>query len=370
MTLSGAICGKTRHEHRGQDGEVLRHVVGDAERGQRAAGHQQLLADLDDLDELGRVAVEVHHVAGFARRLRAGVHRHADIGLRQRRRVVGAVAGHGDELALRPARRGCSRSFVSGVASARKSSTPASAAMAAAVSGLSPVIMTVRMPIGAEAREALLDAALDHVLQMDDAEHPRAVGHDQRRAARARDRGSTMPSTLGGTSPPSARDVTPRSASAAPLRIRAAVEVARRSCASAREKGTNCAPSVAPARGRAGRTAPWPGRRSSGPRASRRPGTPAARRRRARSAATPGAGTNSVAMRLPSVMVPVLSSSSMSTSPAASTARPLIAMTLCWMQRGPCPAMPMADSRPPMVVGIRQTSSATMHRHGAGPSPE
>ena len=38
-------------------------------------------------------------------------------------------------------------SFVSGVASAMKSSTPASAAMAAAVSGLSPVIMTVLMPI-------------------------------------------------------------------------------------------------------------------------------------------------------------------------------------------------------------------------------
>ncbi len=38
-------------------------------------------------------------------------------------------------------------SLVSGVAWARKSSTPASAAMAAAVSGLSPVIITVRMPI-------------------------------------------------------------------------------------------------------------------------------------------------------------------------------------------------------------------------------
>ena len=40
-----------------------------------------------------------------------------------------------------------SRSFASGVAWARKSSTPASAAIAAAVSGLSPVIITVRMPI-------------------------------------------------------------------------------------------------------------------------------------------------------------------------------------------------------------------------------
>ena len=40
-----------------------------------------------------------------------------------------------------------SASFFSGVACARKSSTPASAAIAAAVSGLSPVIMTVLIPI-------------------------------------------------------------------------------------------------------------------------------------------------------------------------------------------------------------------------------
>ena len=39
------------------------------------------------------------------------------------------------------------RSLSSGVASARKSSTPASEAIAAAVTGLSPVIMTVRMPM-------------------------------------------------------------------------------------------------------------------------------------------------------------------------------------------------------------------------------
>src|SRR5512144_1235532 len=40
-----------------------------------------------------------------------------------------------------------SLSLVSGVACAKKSSTPASAAIAAAVSGLSPVIITVLMPI-------------------------------------------------------------------------------------------------------------------------------------------------------------------------------------------------------------------------------
>ncbi|HMS62281.1 MAG TPA: hypothetical protein PKD63_08370, partial [Solirubrobacteraceae bacterium] len=51
-----------RDEDRRQDREVLRDVVGDRERGQRAAGDQQLLADLDDLDELRRVGVEVDHV--------------------------------------------------------------------------------------------------------------------------------------------------------------------------------------------------------------------------------------------------------------------------------------------------------------------
>ena len=57
-------------------------------------------------------------------------------------------------------------------------------------------------------------------------------------------------------------------------------------------------------------------------------------------------------------MVPVLSSSSVVTSPAASTARPDMASTLRCTRRS-MPAMPMADSRPPMVVGIRQTSRAT-----------
>ena len=71
-----------------------------------------------------------------------------------------------------------------------------------------------------------------------------------------------------------------------------------------------------------------------------------------------GAGMNSVACRLPRVMVPVLSSNNVSTSPAASTARPDIASTLYCTSRS-MPAMPMAESKPPMVVGMRQTSSDT-----------
>ena len=72
----------------------------------------------------------------------------------------------------------------------------------------------------------------------------------------------------------------------------------------------------------------------------------------------PGTAMNSTACRLPSVMVPVLSSSSVLISPEASTALPLIASTLCCITRS-MPAMPIAESSPPMVVGIRQTSSET-----------
>ena len=91
--------GDDGREHRRDDGEVLGEVVGDRERGERAAGDQQLLADLDDLDQLGRVRVEVDHVAGLFGGLGAGVHRQPDVGLGQRGRVVGAVAGHRHEIA-------------------------------------------------------------------------------------------------------------------------------------------------------------------------------------------------------------------------------------------------------------------------------
>ena len=73
---------------------------------------------------------------------------------------------------------------------------------------------------------------------------------------------------------------------------------------------------------------------------------------------TPAAGRKAVACRFPSVMVPVLSRSRTSTSPAASTARPDMAMTFAWCIRS-MPAIPIADRSPPIVVGMRQTRRAT-----------
>ena len=78
---------------------------------------------------------------------------------------------------------------------------------------------------------------------------------------------------------------------------------------------------------------------------------------------------NSTACRFPRVIVPVLSSSSVCTSPDASTAFPLNASTLCCMTRS-MPAMPIADSNPPMVVGIKQTSNETRTATlGTAPAP-
>ena len=70
----------------------------------------------------------------------------------------------------------------------------------------------------------------------------------------------------------------------------------------------------------------------------------------------PSAGINSVAILFPSVMVPVLSSSKTSVSPAASIALPLVAITFFLRSRS-IPLMPIALSNPPIVVGIRQTRS-------------
>ncbi len=74
--------------------------------------------------------------------------------------------------------------------------------------------------------------------------------------------------------------------------------------------------------------------------------------------ADPGGGLELGGLAVAEVMVPVLSSSRVLTSPAASTARPDIASTLRCTRRS-IPAMPIAESSAPMVVGIRATTRAT-----------
>ena len=57
-------------------------------------------ADLDRVDERPEVVVGEDHPAGLLRDLAAGPHRHADVGLFERGRVVDRVAGHRHDQAL------------------------------------------------------------------------------------------------------------------------------------------------------------------------------------------------------------------------------------------------------------------------------
>ena len=77
--------------------------------------------------------------------------------------------------------------LVSGVASARKSSTPASSAITAAVSGLSPVIITVRMPMARIWSKRSRMPPLTMSLRWMTPRARSSIGHGQRRAALARD---------------------------------------------------------------------------------------------------------------------------------------------------------------------------------------
>ena len=231
--------------------------------------------------------------------------------------------------------------------------------MAAAVSLLSPVIITVRMPILRSWAKRSLMPPLTMSLSWTTPSTSRPSATTSG-VPPERETLSTASDTILGNRPPLWSTKT-RMASAAPLRIQRAgwpSTVAKstplmRVCA---VKGTNCACGWAMSRPRRlnlsfASTAML---RPSGVSSASDASCAASARR---STVTSGAGMKSVAWRLPSVMVPVLSSSNTSTSPEASTARPLMARTLCWSRRS-MPAMPMALNNPPMVVGIKHTSSA------------
>ncbi len=248
----------------------------------------------------------------------------------------------------------------SGVASARKSSTPASFAIAAAVSGLSPVIMTVRMPMRRIASNRSRIPCFTTSLRW---MTPSA------RAGLAPTRSATtsgvppepeIASTIAPTSlvgcPPWSRTHF-MTAVAAPLRTcRSPTSTPdMRVCA---VNGTHVAPASSPgvrSRRPCAVFAYTTTLRPSGVSSARLDSCAASA---SSCAVTPSTATNSPACRLPRVMVPVLSSSRVLTSPAASTARPDMARTLRCTRRS-MPAMPIADSSAPMVVGIRQTRSET-----------
>src|SRR5258706_9205173 len=99
--VQGAEHWKSSGKHSRNDREILGHVVSDRKRRQRPTRNQELLADFHDFDQLRGVGIDVDHVSGFFRGLRAGVHGHSHVRLSEGRSVVCSVASHGHEFSLR-----------------------------------------------------------------------------------------------------------------------------------------------------------------------------------------------------------------------------------------------------------------------------
>jgi len=136
-----------------------------------------------------------------------------------------------------------------------------------------------------------------------------------------------------------------------------------RVCAGKRHEHRYGAP---PGRARAARISPSPARRSSVLRRLVRPETTTARRRRS--------PPRSRQVRAGTRRLPVPSVIARSCRAAASARRPplrRLGLTpgRCAERAGSMPAIPIADSSPPIVVGIRQTSSDTSTKHGIEARP-
>ncbi len=301
------------------------------------------------------IGIEIDHVAGFFGGLRAGVHGHGHVGLGQRGRIVRAVAGHGhqpaaglilaDHLQL-----GFGRGLGEEIIDAR---------LGGDGGGGQRVVAGDHHGLDAHPAqfgEAFLDAALDDVLEIDDAQRAIAFGHDQRRAAALGDLFDRLPH-FARTRCRRARARMLSMASAAPLRI---CRPSKFDAAHPRLRGEGNERRAQFVHVAAAQAVLLLGQHDDAAAFRRFVGQRRQLRGVGQIVLTPRRrpAMNSTAWRLPSVIVPVLSSSSTSTSPAASTARPDMAITLAWIMRS-MPAMPMAESRPPIVVGIRQTSSAT-----------
>ena len=131
--------------------------------------------------------VEIDHVAGLARRLRAGVHGDAHVSLGQGRCVVGAVTAHGDKLALRllianeaQLVLGCGLGKEVVDAGLRRNRSRRHRIVA----GDHDRADAHASQLG----EALADAAFDDVLEVNHAEELAILGDGERCAARLRDR--------------------------------------------------------------------------------------------------------------------------------------------------------------------------------------
>ena len=160
-----------RHQHQEHEADVLVQVV------------VELASLLDGVDDRREVVVGEDHPAGVLRHLGAAAHRDADVRRLDRRRVVDAVAGHRDDVALLLQRLGeqdlvlrrdpaddADRRRSGPSAPARRArrtrrrgspppGCPSCSAIAAPVKTSSPVTMRTRMCAGCASATACLDSS-------------------------------------------------------------------------------------------------------------------------------------------------------------------------------------------------------------------
>ncbi len=103
-------AGHGERRHFRTDGEGVEHSCSHWKRND-VIGHgppqvlmhlaQRSARQLDRADDIERIAFHQHHVGAFDRHIGSSADGEADIGLRQRRCIVDAVAHHADPLSLR-----------------------------------------------------------------------------------------------------------------------------------------------------------------------------------------------------------------------------------------------------------------------------
>ena len=160
--------------------KVLGDIIGNTEGGQISAGHQDLLAYLDNIQQLGRVAVQIDNVGCLAGRLSTGVHGHRHICLSQRRGIICARRRSWPPCIRPPGIHGSAAVCPPAWPGPENRPPGPRQQWQRAVKGLSPVIMTVLMPITAQLQETLLDTGLDDVLQVDYPQDLRIAADDKR----------------------------------------------------------------------------------------------------------------------------------------------------------------------------------------------
>ena len=151
-----------------------------------AARHQQLLSDFDDLNQLGGIRIQVHHVSRFFRGLRAGIHGDAYVGLGQGGSVVGAVSGHGYQFSVRLFAPDQVHFFF-GSGLGKKVIDPGFAGNRGGGERIVARDHDGANAHGTQLAEAFLDAAFHDVLELDHTERVLVLRDHQRRTAGARD---------------------------------------------------------------------------------------------------------------------------------------------------------------------------------------